>query len=159
MRGWILGLAGTALLTCGAMALTPEGRAKRVVRLVCGFAMVLALLAPLGRFDPGRLAGELAALRSRAREQTGALEEADRDISKTLIREECEAYIMDKATALGLAPREVTVSLRWSGEGYWFPTGAVIDCPGGRSEALTRVLSADLGLTEDQVEWRDGGDG
>ena len=151
MKSWIISLTGTALLTCAAMMLTPEGRAKKAVRIVCGFAMICALLSPLRSFDYGDFAGQVAELRREAEREADALNDADRTVSKLLIQEECEAYIMDKGNAMGLEISHVRVALSWSGEGYWLPVGAELGC--ARNTALERVITGDLGVPQEEIVW------
>ena len=53
LRRWILGLAGTAIICAAAAALTPKGQVKKVVQLLCGAVMTVALLSPLLEPDLG----------------------------------------------------------------------------------------------------------
>ncbi len=146
-----MSLTGTALLPCAAMMLAPDGRAKKAVRIVCGFAMLFSLLSPLRSFDYGEFAGRIAELREEAERDADALGEADRTVSKMLIQEECEAYIMDKGNAMGLEISHVRVALSWSGDGYWLPAGAELGC--ARSAAMERVVAGDLGVPPEEIVW------
>ena len=64
IRTWILGVAGAAVLTGLALCLTPKGRVHSVLRLVCGAVMVIALVAPVLRFDFSSYAMDLARYRA-----------------------------------------------------------------------------------------------
>ena len=47
LTDWVRALCGAAVICAAAMALCPDGRVKRVLRLVCGLVMACALLSPV----------------------------------------------------------------------------------------------------------------
>ena len=153
LRNWVLGLAGTAVLCAAATILTPEGRVKRVVNLLCGAAMTAALLSPLLGTQLPDYGLNLATYRAQARRLTDDAEELSRNLDRNYIEDEMEAYILDKAAQLGAALDGVTVELRWSVEGgVWVPVSAGLD--GAYHPALARLLEAELGIPECAQSWR-----
>lgn len=154
LRSWILSLTGTALVCAAALRLTPEGRVKPVVRLVCGVCMAAALLAPLlGTAPVETYPLELARYRAQgaaiAGEGTAIRTGLDRDI----IEREMEAYILDKARTMGAALTAVRVALRWSTEGVWLPESAELTGP--YNAALARLIEAELGIPISAQNWRE----
>ena len=151
LRSWILSLAGTALVCAAALRLTPEGRVKPVVRLLCGVCMAAALLSPLVGTALDTYPLELARYRARgaaiAGEGTAIRAGLDRDI----IERETEAYILDKARSMGVPLTAVRVALRWSAEGVWLPEGAELTGP--YSAALARLIEAELGIPQTAQNW------
>ena len=61
VRGWLLGVACTAMILTIADSLAPEGNAKKVCRMAGGLALLLAAAGPLLRLDGGALVQALEA--------------------------------------------------------------------------------------------------
>ncbi len=152
IREWIFSLTGTALVCAAAQRLTPEGRVKGVLRLVCAVAMAAALFSPLLDHALDAYPLELARYRARAdalAEEGTALR---RELDRGIIEREMEAYILDKADALGAEIGGAAVALRWSTEGVWLPESAQLT---GRFHAgLSRAIEAELGIPRGAQVWR-----
>lgn len=154
LKNWILSLTGTALICAAALRLTPEGRVKPIVRLLCGVCMAAALLSPILGTDlveayPLELARYRAQGAAIAGEGTAIRADLDRDI----IERETEAYILDKARTMGVPLTKADVALRWSAEGVWLPESAELTGP--YSAALARVIEAELGIPLSAQNWRE----
>ena len=144
---------GAAVFCALAAALCPEGRPKRVLRAACGVVMAAALLSPVAALDTEALPKAMARYSEAARRQAeSAAESADR-LNRTIIESECEAYILDKATQLGLDGLRAEVTARWSDEGFWYPWEARLGGPeSGRAE-LERLIEAELGIPAERQSW------
>ena len=121
LHEWVLGLAGAALLGAFALALTPEGRVRRVVRLLAGVVLALALLRPLASFDFDSYAVSLAVGRDAAALAVDGFAESNRRLERTLIESECAAYISDRAARLGLRLEAASVTAKWGDALCWYP--------------------------------------
>jgi len=154
LRAWALRIAGTALLAAAALALAPESGAKKILRAVCGMAAVIALLSGVRAFDSRSFAAYAAYYRQQA--DAAAEEAADAASAETrrIIEERCAAYILDKASELGLEAR-VSVRAVWSREGYWYPAGAEIAAAGPEQakEELRQFIAAELGVSREEQIW------
>ncbi len=151
-REWILTVTGTALVASAALALAPEGGAKRSLRFICGLMMMAALMSIALKLEAFGL-GEYAARYNL--EAQGYIEEAmagSRDETRFIIESRCETYILDKAEALGVRVESVEVTAAWSGGGYWYPVSAVIE--GDESVELSRTIEAELGIDAGSLSWR-----
>ena len=145
VTAWIRALVGAAVFCALATALCPEGRVKRVLRFACGLVMAAALLSPVLKLDGAALPKAMARYSEAARQQAqSAADDADR-LSRTIIESECETYILDKAAQLGLGPCEVSVTARWSEEGFWYPWECRLSCAEGGAERLSELIEAELG--------------
>ena len=102
VRGWLLTLIALCLLCALAEALMPRGPVKGAGRLVCGLALLCALLSPLPglRLEAGQdwLEDYFRGLE----EQEAALEEQVNTGTKGIIEEKYAAYIVDKAEQEGI---------------------------------------------------------
>ena len=156
LRNWVLGLAGTATVCAAATALTPNGRVKRVVELLCGVMMASALLLPLLRLELPDYALHLAQYRAAADSWAAGAEEISRNLDRSYIESQLEAYILDKALRCGASLDGARVELRWSTEGVWVPVSAELS--GAYCDALAEALEAELGIARSAQTWRSNED-
>ena len=113
LTDWVRALCGAAVICAAAMALCPDGRVKRVLRLVCGLVMACALLSPVLELDFDAYSSALSGYGEAARAAAEGAQEEARLSSRGVIEEECAAYILDKAEALGLAGCSADCSTMW----------------------------------------------
>ena len=156
LRSWILGLAGTAVICAVARLLTPQGRVKRIVELLCGVAMTVALLSPLLEPDLRDYGLHLSEYRAGAAALTADGETLRQSLDRSIIEEKLEAYILDKAQSLGADVTAAEVTMQWSTEGYWYPARALLQGP--FHDRLSRLLEAELGIPESAQTWRNDED-
>ena len=154
LGGWVAGLAGAAVITAISMAVTPEGRVKKVVSLVCGFALIIALIGPLTGFDYKGLAGSYSVAKLKAEDFGASLLDTDEKLSILIIEERISAYILDKGTKIGITDLTLEVHLIWSEEGYWYPGSVELfsDADEEKREKLNYYIETELGVRE--IVWR-----
>lgn len=147
MKNWLLAVTCAAVVVALADVLSPKGTPKKMVRLAGGLLLLLAVLSPVRQLENADLAGLLAQYRS----QYSVYEEAaavNSDVMKSIIEEETSAYILDKATGLGIAPCVVEVSCHMD-EGS-FPVPEQVTVRGQGEERawseLSRAIAADFAI-------------
>ena len=75
-------------------------------------------------------------------------------LNRLVIQEQYRAYIMDKARELDIPMSEVSLELRWSGEGLWLPESAsYTSAPGGDRSALEEIVQAEPGIPIEKQNW------
>lgn len=151
LRSWVLGIVGAGVLCGVCKAVAPEGSGKRVVGVVCGFVMMLAVLSVLrvdGAGDIGRYVSQYTLKAGEVAEEAKAQGTAQ---TRFIIEARCEAYILDKAAALGVTIEDVQVTARWSEDGYWYPVSCVLR--GDESPELSGVIEAELGISKAGQIW------
>ena len=151
LRQWILTITATALICAVAKALTPGGAGKKVMGVVCGFAMMAALLSVTGDVDAGGIGAYMDRYRREAEAYAGEASEAGARQTRFIIEERCEAYILDKAASMGVSLRSVSVTAKWSDEGFWYPVKAMLE--GDESGELSRTIEAELGISRENQVW------
>lgn len=153
VRGWLLAVISVSLLCAVAEALMAPGPVRRVGRLVCGLALVGAVLSPLGGLDveSGQrwLEDWLSSVRCRETE----LEETVNSQMKVIIEQKCAAYIVDKAAELGWTCR-ARVECEPSEEGLYLPCRAeVTGLPNREARGrLAQIISEDLGVRQITID-------
>ena len=120
IKTWIYSITAVGVISTIALALTPEGASKRIVRLVCGLVLIYAVLVPLKDTNfsgiealPGQYSIDLDRLQKKA-------ETNNQDLTKKLIESGISAYIADKAVKLGVSC-SIKVISRKSVDGLWSP--------------------------------------
>ena len=73
-------------------------------------------------------------------------------VTRKVIEESYEAYILDKGENLGVEITSADVSVRWSDEGYWYPVKAEIEAE-QKSAELTDAISRELGIETENIYW------
>lgn len=149
LRQYIISVVAAALL-CGIVTgLMPRGRASQIIRMVCGLFLAYTVLAGLTGLDLQTPDWDVLAVTDA--HQAAALGESLGEAALTqVIKEQTEAYILDKATALGLS-LEVEVSLDES----QVPQSVVLE---GRAspyerQQLQNTIARELGIAKENQQW------
>lgn len=150
LRGWILAVTATALVCAVANALTPKN-GKKALGVVCAFAMMAAMLSLAGDVDELGIGMYVDRYRAEAQETVEQAQARAREETRFIIEERCEAYIWDKAAALGVTLTDVSVTAKWSDEGFWYPDGC--ELRGDESSELSTLIEAELGIGRNKQIW------
>lgn len=151
LRTWLTGITAAAILCALANSLMPEGSVRRVGRLACGLVMLAAVLRPLVEVEalsPGDLLEDYAA---QTDVQAQTLEEERNALLKSIIEQECAAYIVDKAAQMGAAcTAQVTCQL--GEDGIFLPQSAAVQgsLTPRQQEDLARILEEELAIPRDR---------
>jgi len=159
LRTWTCAIIGTAAVCSVLLVLTPEGRVKEVVRLLCGVAVSAAILSPLIDMDYSSFSKGLAEYRLEAESLTASAEEESKNLNRTYIEEKCQAYILDKAASCGVKLISVRVRAQWSTDGYWYPVYAEISAQADeiKTDRIKSIIEAELGIPRENQRWTDEG--
>lgn len=153
MKAYLIEITAAAILAALIRKLAPKSGAGRGARLGAGLLVLLCLLQPLGRFYR-----EGTALFSRDWGQVDpmASDEVSREANRlmeSLITQQAEAYILDKARAMGLEA-EVTVKVHLE-DRYPVPWAVTIrgSPTGQQKSALETEIQDALGIPPERQEW------
>lgn len=157
LRAWLLALVAVSLLSGVLLSLTPEGAARRTLRFVCGLLLILTALGPVAKLDVDRLAGDLSRLRLQSDKTARAVEDGSVELMAALIKEQAEAYIWDKAAALGFTPARVEAGIETAGD-YPRPRAVRIaaNCTAAQRQRLTAWIERELAIPSSEQEWSGG---
>lgn len=142
LRQWLLGVTAAALTVALAQALTPEGTVKKLLRLMGGLVLLLAVVQPLKSLSPAALPDPGALAPS-----VETAETAGEEVMKTLIAQKVGAYIVDKGSALG-CPCTAQVTVAEDGSGWTVPWSAQMRgqwTAEGKKE-LSRLIARELNI-------------
>lgn len=150
LRQYILSVTAAAILCGAAVSLSPEGTARELIRFVAGALLTVCLLRPLvgARWELALPRLDTSAGEELAAQGENQAAQAVADI----IKAQLQAYILDKAAALGA---EVEVELTLEEGVLPVPREATIRgtaAPYARQQ-LEKILSSQLGIPKERQQW------
>lgn len=158
VRSWLLAVIAVSLMCAAAEALMPPGPGRRVGRLVCGLALLSAVLSPLAGLDLDGGQQWLEDYLSSLDGRTAELEETVNSQMKGIIEGEYAAYIVDKAAQLGLTCT-AQVECQADEDGLFLPVQTRVSgllSEAGRTQ-LAQAIQEDLGVPpEGQIYIEEG---
>lgn len=135
--------------------ITPDGNVKRVSGIVCSAALIMTLLSGVRGLDLPQYVVEAERYRQLGDELSASAEKSADRISRLVIESECEEYIMDKATVLGIVDIRVEVTAHRDDSGEWLP-GVVIlvaQCSDEAKERLCDIIETEMGIGKGNQIW------
>jgi len=157
IRNWITGVTAASILISAALAVTPKGAVKKVLKFVGGLILFIVLTAPLKEIDISDIAYYNMQYRADYEKYEEKLIFENSSMIKTIIEDKTRTYILQKADELGIAC-DVQVYAKKRGDGYPYPDKIVIttgsDTDPALRERLSYILESELGVTDENQEWR-----
>ena len=143
-----------ATLFCGILrSLAGEkGSSAGLLRLICGIFLALTVIKPLKELDLKDISILPTNLLTEAQSVSAEGIDDTREATSRLIKERCEAYILDKARELNA---NIYVDIGLSREGEPIPVSSAITgnlSPYAKNQ-LSRILKTDLGIPEEDQRW------
>lgn len=149
IRSYIITVTACAMICSVVLTISKSGSCKTILRLLCGIFLTVTIFSssdmtlpsPAVFSDDFRYAGELSAAIG---------EELALDAVGAIIKERTEAYILDKASNLGLTLQvDVILSQNNIPETVWLnPEPYAED-----KEILSQMIMTDLGIPKENQKW------
>ena len=152
LREWLTSVVAVTLLLSVVQTLLPEGSVRKAASFTGGLVLLLALLRPALGADLGRIRLDTGAYAQALEESREALSAAGEDQLAAGIAERTQAYISDKADALGL---RVTVRVETRTEGG-VPLPWAAEITGPWSGELAAYMEEALGIPRERQVWHEG---
>lgn len=152
---WLHAVIYTGIVCSTALLLTPDGRVKKALAIICAVAMCASIASPLSELDFDAYSRAMANYKLDAERYTRQGEDYSKNLNRTIIEDECRAYILDKANELGAELKTVEVLASWSDNGYWYPTEVKICArlTPQQKQVLTDYIETQLGVGSNEQEW------
>lgn len=141
-----------AALLCGIVnAMMPKGTAKELLKIVGGLFLVFTIIQPVQNVQLPEAADYGAGWQEEANIIIAQGEEMARQAAMMSIKQELEAYILDKAQALRL---EIRAQLKLNEETLHPESLTIIGkgAPEARNQ-LNSWICRELGLTQEEITW------
>lgn len=156
IRSWLIGVTCAAILVSLANSLMPAGAVRKIARLTGGLILMLAVLQPLLKLDPGDLSGYMDDYEAAMSQSQAGLEQENDTLLKSIIEEKTEAYILKKADELGLS-RRAKVQAKAGEDGI--PVPYSVKLTGKRDARLEKIIETDLAIPAARQSWSGKEDG
>ena len=148
VRAWLTSVVLVSVLLSAAQSLIPPGTVRKAAGFTGGLILLLVLLRPVLGADLEHLELEFDHYQARQEE----LADTQTEAMASIIAEQTEAYILDKAGELGL---EVTVRVETRTEGNGIPVPWSAELTGSWSQALASALETELGIPAERQVWHE----
>ena len=125
----------------------------RFIQMIGGLFILLTLCTPLTRKNFASFSCYFDEIEADSKDQVTMGQLAANDSMREIIKEQAEAYICDKATALGV---ELSVSVSVSTEEIPMPYAVKLEgsiSPYAKSK-ITDIIANDIGISEDRQTWK-----
>lgn len=152
IASYLTSVVAAAILCATVKALFPESAAPgRVIRMVTGLFLAAVVIAPLTQLRLDGLTDYTAGFQADAAQAAAQGERDAHNALSAIIKQEAEAYILDKAKDFGAALTvNVTVSKESGLPQAVTLTGRV--SPYGKTR-LEEIITTDLGVAKEQITW------
>lgn len=149
LRQYIISVVAAALLCSIVTALMPAGRTEQIMRMVCGLFLAYTVLRGVTGLDL-QMPDWVDLTATDARQAAALGESLGEDALAQVIKAQTEAYILDKAAALGLA-LEVEITLDESG----VPQSVMLRGQASPYERqqLQNTIARELGIAKENQRW------
>lgn len=148
LKSWLLSATCAAVVAAVANAVAPQGAPRKMVRLAGGLLLLLACLGPIKKLDDVEFSEILARYQGEYAGYEETLAQENEAMMKGIIEERTGAYILDKATALGLQGCSVSVVCQVEETGFPIPKAVTVRGAGeeGAWEQLRDAITADFAI-------------
>lgn len=152
IASYILTVTAAAMLAAIIRQLAGGGALGTLVKYLAGLFVAITVLSPLIKLDLPDISKWLSDFKYTGQEAAAAGENMAQDARRELIKEELEAYILDKAAACGVSA-EVEIVL----DDAHLPVSAVIrgEIPREAQEELAQMMESELGIRREAQRWTD----
>ena len=149
VRAWLTSVVLVSVLLSAAQSLIPPGTVRKAAGFTGGLILLLVLLRPVLGADLEHLELDFDHYQAAVEERQEELADTQTEAMASIIAEQTEAYILDKAGELGL---EVTVRVETRTEGNGIPVPWSAELTGSWSQALASALETELGIPAQKTE-------
>ena len=124
----------------------------QLIRLLCGLLMLITVISPLGNLTFQGISDYWSGLTVDASQYTAQGESMAQDSISGIIKPQLEAYILDKASRMGL---EIAVEVELDAGNHSLPCGVHITgklSPYAK-EVLSSYITETLGIAKENQQW------
>lgn len=152
VQEYVLGLTAAATICGMVLCLTEKGPMEPLLKLICGLILTFCLVEPALNISLGDWAALGIDFQNQAQKAAEQGEEESKAGVRQIIKQETEAYIMDKARMLDL---DIHVEVKLSPQALPVPDFVTIRGtvpPYGKSR-LSLILTRELGIKKENQKW------
>lgn len=154
LKQYLLSVTGASLLVSLIMSVLPKGKLRAAAVFTGSLLLVMTVISPVVQLDETRIPALADQIRASAGQLQPSAANQDQSLLVQRIKEQCEAYILDKADELGLSV-EITVQLDETAI-YPYPISSTVRgmLTEHDKQSLSMILEEELGIAEEQQRWK-----
>ena len=152
LREYVLGIIAAAVICGIVLCFAEKSREGPLLKLICGLVLVFSLVEPVLNISAGDWQALGINFEAEARDAAEKGRSQGESKVRILIKQETEAYIMDKARKMDL---DIQVDVTLSDQNLPAPEAVTIRGtlpPYGRAK-LSRILTDELGIPKENQTW------
>lgn len=152
LRQYIFSIVAASMIAGIVMGFLQGGTVKTLVKLICGLFLAFMMISPIRQLDLSDFAITGTEEAATGENLAAQGEELAAGAVMDIIKQETEAYILDKAAALN-ASLEVQVAV--SEEAPHFPVSVVLrgEVSPYAKRRLETMLAEELGISKENLQW------
>ena len=154
IRAYLLSIVTASFICSIVISLLPKDSAQKgLIRMICGLFLAMTAISPFSNFRTKNINDFWTDIQTESDVVTMRGESMANDAYNNIIKEKSEAYILDKASVMGLnIDVEVTLSDTVPSSPYSVEvTGAI--SPYYKNK-LQEIIANDLAIPEDRQIWK-----
>lgn len=152
LRQYVISVTAAALI-CGVItSMVKKGGAGELIRMLCGLVLSITVLYPISGLHLDSLSFDLSSSVQEGERTAAQGEKITRQSIADIIKSETEAYILDKASALGI---DLRAEVLLGEDTIPVPVGVILTgaaSPYARGQ-LTDAIEKDLGIPKENQLW------
>ena len=154
LREYILSIASASVIS-GILTtlLDKKGSAGTMGKMFCGVFLAITLIRPLGDISFDSITDWLNTYSVEGGVLVNEGEEITSASTQSIIKTNCEAYILDKGADMGL---KLTAQVKLDPKSPYAPVSVMIfgDIPPYKKATLEDILIQDLAIAKEQIQWQ-----
>lgn len=153
IKSYLLSIIVTAIIvSILTSVISKKASYQKLVQTIGGMIVLITIIAPLKGYRFDKYESYYNDFKISAELQTDYGKSVAEESLSEIIKEQTEAYILEKASELDAT---LQVSVTMSRETYPTPTHAVLkgDIAPYAKDRLSRIIAKDLGIPEDKQSW------
>ncbi len=143
-------------VSCGAiLCIIPDGGCRNVSRILCTAVLIICILEPLVEFDFDTYAVQSALVREHESAFAAEAKGIQDELTRSVIEQRYEEYILDKALELGISDIELKISTVWDVHEIWVPYSIELSGAWDKTQRgkLETIIRDDLGIPVERQFW------
>lgn len=155
IKNYFLAIAAVSFLVCLVLELIPKTGVGNVARFVGSMILTLAVITPIAQIKPEDISAAITQFHFQTMQRNSGVEVKNQELIAELIKNQCEAYVLNKAENRGM-DISVDIAVCVNKGAYPYPEAVIFSGPASQEDRrfIMDVTERDLGIPQSRQEWR-----
>ena len=155
VKNYFLAVAAVSFLVCLVSDLLPKTGVGNAARFIGSLILVLSVITPITQINPEDISAAISQFHIQTVQRNSGIEVNNQKLIAELIKDQCEAYVLNKAEEQGM---DISVDISVCVNKGDYPYPETIRFSGTVSQAdrqyIMDVTERDLGIPQSRQEWK-----